>query len=229
MPDDEAGSCPIPATHDKLDEAHFFLHMMGGMYHDPDAFRWNMNAFLQALRSVTFMLQAEPTKPDAFEAWYAKVQVKLQQDLLLRKFHDARTTVVHKGMLQRKSRAFMGLFKHGKPKLGMQTEVSPFIDTKTLFDLALQHYVGLFIDAEHSAIGEQIGVERLWIVEEIGDSEILGLCFDAWARITNVVVEAHNLYGRHENPEFTCRHHVDTLRVILETDLDPTLPEKWGW
>ena len=51
--------CPIPATHHKFGEAGYFLAMMVENYHDPWPFLYNFNAFLQANRSVTMMLEKE--------------------------------------------------------------------------------------------------------------------------------------------------------------------------
>ncbi len=44
--------CPLELTHDKFGEAHFFIGRMLSEYHHPQPFRWNLNAFLQAFRSI---------------------------------------------------------------------------------------------------------------------------------------------------------------------------------
>jgi hypothetical protein len=49
--------CPIPNAHRRLEEAHRLWHRAAESYDDPDEFRTNLNALLQALRSVTFVLQ----------------------------------------------------------------------------------------------------------------------------------------------------------------------------
>lgn len=54
--------CPILNTHDKLEEAHYFFHMMMNSYHIADVFRYNLNAFIQSLRHTTFILQTEKKK-----------------------------------------------------------------------------------------------------------------------------------------------------------------------
>ena len=51
--------CPIPAAHRRLKEAHLLWHQTLDKYQEPDAFRANLNATIQALRNVTFALQAE--------------------------------------------------------------------------------------------------------------------------------------------------------------------------
>jgi hypothetical protein len=53
---------------------------MAGEYHDLHAFRYNLNAFVQALRNITFMLQSEEGKPASFEAWYREKQDNMRSD-----------------------------------------------------------------------------------------------------------------------------------------------------
>lgn len=38
------GECPIPSTHDKFTEAHYFLSRMTAEYHQPAEFRWTVGA-----------------------------------------------------------------------------------------------------------------------------------------------------------------------------------------
>src|SRR4051794_9163668 len=89
------GRCPLCEPDDKLAEALFFLHQMALAYHDPDPFRWNLNAFLQSLRSVTFFLQKALAHTPGFGEWYGKRQDEMRGDVLLRAFVDGRTIVVH--------------------------------------------------------------------------------------------------------------------------------------
>ena len=65
-----SGQCPIPATHDRLEECHYWWHEMARKYHEPSPFRYSLGAFLQAARSVTFMLQSERAAFKDLE-WYA--------------------------------------------------------------------------------------------------------------------------------------------------------------
>jgi hypothetical protein len=39
--------CPIPMTHDRLDEAHYFLDRLRASAHEPERLRAYLNAFLQ--------------------------------------------------------------------------------------------------------------------------------------------------------------------------------------
>jgi len=59
--------CPLAEVDDKVGEAHYFLERMMVEYHNPAPFRWNLNAFLQALRSMSFFLQKQLKKHHGFQ------------------------------------------------------------------------------------------------------------------------------------------------------------------
>jgi hypothetical protein len=241
MDDSPKFVCPIPATHDKFSEAHYFLHRLMEDYHEPEAFRWNLSAFLQALRSVEYMLNSELNQRPGFAKWYAPWKQSLKQDSLIRNFVDGRNIVVHKGLLQHKSHVDAGLFRWTDMKLALNLP----IDINIPSAIFLQHLItetyensekshsffsGL-IDKEHYAIGEQLGIQRTWIVEELGDENVVILCNRAWAQVSRLVSEAHKFAGAEypsvdENIE---AHDITRLSILLESDLDPTLPDKWGW
>ena len=107
--------------------------------------------------------------------------------------------------------------------------MNPFISSEYLLKTAEEHYVGFLIDEEHSAIGEQCGILRKWVVEEIGEDEVLQLCFQAWRIIGQLIKEAHQLLGFEFNIPDDCEENPENYQVLLETDLNPKLVEIWGW
>jgi len=219
---------PIPSTQDKFNEASYFLGKMIENYHNPWEFQFNLNAFIQAFRNITFMLQAEPNKPTNFEEWYKTKQEDMRANKLLKKFIHARNVVVKQSSLSSKSKAWSGIFRNRKLKLAFGSEVHPFTDTKEYLKKMQKLMIGTFMDEEHSAIGEQIGVERSWVVEEIGDSEVVLLCNEALNYMGKLLSEAKILFGeedKYENVEL----NLSPVQVLLESDIDPTLIEKWDW
>src|ERR1039457_7241249 len=81
------GQCPIPATHDRVNECHYWWHEMARNYHEHNGFRWSLGAFIQAARSMTFMLQAEKGSFKDF-GWYEQWQSEARQEPLLRWVND---------------------------------------------------------------------------------------------------------------------------------------------
>lgn len=222
--------CPIFETHDKFVESWYFLCSLADSYHDAKLFRWYLNAFIQSLRNVTFMLQSEQSKIPNFDSWYAEKQELMRNDGLLVNFREGRNKVVKQQMLKTKSKACMGLFRGHQIKLGMDgIELNPFTDTVQLLEFAKSKFIPAILDNAHSSIGEQLGIKRTWVVEEIGDGEIVGLCYKAWKRIGKIVEEAHNVLQYEFKYPFFDIENIESKFVILESDMDPSLPEKWGW
>jgi hypothetical protein len=224
----EQFTSPIPSTLDKFHEAFFFLSQTMRSYHAPAEFRYNLNAFIQALRNITFMLQSEENKPEGFAEWYAAKQEEMRNNELLKKFVGARNLIVKQGMLEARSTAHVGIFKGRNFHVGAGGKISPFMDTRFIIEKAKEFYIGYMIDEEHSAIGEQIGVEREWIVDEIGAGEIVSLCYQALDYMSSLVSEAHELFGVKLEP-LNIEPDIQKMKVVLESDLNPTLPKKWGW
>lgn len=221
--------CPIPASHEKYTEAHYFISRMINEYHWPEAFRANVNAFLQALRSVTFMLQNEMASVEAFKTWYAEQQEVMKQDPFLGNFARGRTIVVHQGMLNAKSKVEVGLFRGTRLKLAITSDLPATVASEHALKAGVHTFVGSLLDEEHSAIDEQIGVRREWIVEELGPGEVIALCDRAWSKIGTVLAGAHALVSsRFEAPPEEV-HNMERPSLLLESDLDPSLPRKWGW
>ena len=217
------------STVDKLVECQYFLAMMLRNYHDPSAFRYNLNAFIQALRNVTFMLQSEDNKPDGFDEWYQEQRAKMRENPLLRNFVQARNIVVKQQMLEAKSKCSLGLFRGRRMKIALRGEVPPCVDTIEYLERAKKFAIGFILDKEHSAIGEQIGVERTWVVEALGDADVVTHCAHALEAIVTVVEEAVVMAGGQKLNLSVQLPDLKPYTVLLESDLDPSLPDKWGW
>src|ERR1019366_1268124 len=128
MPQRHDASCPVPSTHDKFNEAQYFFNKMLEQYHRPFEFQFNLNAFIQAIRNVTFMLQAEENKPEGFDDWYTKKQEEMRANTLLRRFVEARNIVVKRSSLTAMSKARSGLFRGRRLKLAVAHGLPLFMD-----------------------------------------------------------------------------------------------------
>jgi hypothetical protein len=227
LSEDLEGS-PIPSTVDKLWEAWYFILCMVENYHDPHAFRYNLNAFIQALRNITFMLQSEDPKPPGFKAWYEARRKEMASNAQLKRFVEARNLVVKQQMLAAKSTLRIGIFRGRRFKLGVGGEVDHFRDSRELLRAAQGFYTGFMIDEEHSALDEQLGVYREWKVPVLGDGEVVLHCEAALRAMARLIEDAHTLWGTTFDASFelpdVARH-----QVLLETDVAPDLASKWGW
>ena len=224
---DQTKECPLAQTDDKFSEAHYFMDRMMVEYHDPMAFRYNLNAFLQALRNVTFVLQKDLAHRSGFQEWYPERQQTMRRDPLLHQFVEGRNIVVKQRSLEINSTAVVGFFRRRTLKLGFPMDVPTHLSSKHLVENVAP--LSEFIDAEHSAIGEQYGVRRDWYAPELGEGNVITLCDLAWVKIGQVLSEAHDFAGWHSVPPVEHGHKAEDCDVLLEMDLDPSLPGKWGW
>ncbi len=103
------GRCPIPKTHRRLVEAHVLWHQSLEQYHQPESFQANLNATIQALRNVTFILQNEKHTFSQFEDWYKRWQDRMKAHPILRWLKEARNTVAKQGDLETSSTAVVKL------------------------------------------------------------------------------------------------------------------------
>ena len=79
-----------------------------------------------------------------------------------------------------------------------------------------------------SAIGEQLGVARRWVVPEIGSGEIAAYCRIALVYMNRLIDEAyHQFFGACFPPHFIASPWPS--RIYFETDANPQLGEEWGW
>lgn len=78
-----------------------------------------------------------------------------------RRFVEARNIIVKRSSLAAMSKARSGLFRGRKLKLAAGHELPPFTDTLEALVKAKALAYGLLLAEEHSAIGEQAGVERM--------------------------------------------------------------------
>lgn len=80
----------------KLEEA--IVHLDGlADAKDTQAFRSHFNAFVNAARAISNVLQKEGRHSSNFNAWYQEKQQEMRGDELLRFIHDARIEDFHQG------------------------------------------------------------------------------------------------------------------------------------
>lgn len=76
---------------DKLNEAKYFLDKMKQATSVPENFRYELNAFLAASRSIMQIMEKEFSKKPGFKDWY-----KLKQNGTLRYLHEQRDITIHR-------------------------------------------------------------------------------------------------------------------------------------
>jgi hypothetical protein len=225
--------CPVPMAHDRYTEADYFLHRMEAEYHNPQVFRFNLNAYVSALRAVHSMLERELERAGHIQWWKQRRQ-EFANDPVLARFTRGRNIALHQRALVEGSQITIGLFRERRLKLAGSHEIRSDETSQQLLTRMLPYFVKFLIDEEHMAIGEQIGVQRLYFVKELSNAEdVLRASRRALARTTKALSEAHNRFGgKHEALEdydVLRESALDEVTVLLETDIDPDAAKRWGW
>jgi hypothetical protein len=190
------GRCPIPATHDRLNECHYWWHEMARNYHEPNQFRWSLGAFVQAARSVTLMLQAEKRSFQDFQ-WYTRWQSKAQQEPLLQWINNTRVQIFHQSALATNSWArFTCLFKKGDPRARKRDpddwddDYSGPINVQFNPFLCTHYYIvhGIAEDHPHEYL-------RHWEIDSLPNQELLEACANVLDLLQNISQVAHAQAG----------------------------------
>jgi len=163
----EGSTCPIPATHDRLAEVHYWWHQMAEMYHEPDPFRYRLGAFAQAARAVTLMLQ---TKKAAFKGdfdFYAKDWVsKAKADPIMSWLNNTRTNGFHRSALPPSSWLQMECIRNPR-KSSRDGEDDGPIGTRDPFQCT-HYYMNAGPTTDHGH-----NFTRLWSMDGLHDRELL--------------------------------------------------------
>lgn len=222
-------TCPLVNTHDKLNEAFYFLLTLLSYYHNADLFRYHLNWFIQSLRNITWILQKEKHKIPNFDKRYKTQQKVMESNAILKLFVNARNIVVKKWMLESKSKLWVGVFRWRKLKLAILNEIrNPFIDSVTILKDFKKS--GLWwIACNGNVVREQIGVQRTWIVTELWEDEIVGVCYEAFKSIYQVIDDAHKTM-KYKLPKLVKESDINIqarkYTILLETDINPNLIKK---
>jgi len=92
----KAQMVPLPVrAGEKFQEAIYFFNRMVECQTNVALFPFHFSAFLSALRSVTFYLQAQFRGDADFEKWYEQKQQELRNDPLMRMLKEMRDEALH--------------------------------------------------------------------------------------------------------------------------------------
>ncbi len=206
--------CPIPGTHRRLEEAHRLWHRAAEAYEDPDEFRTQLNALIQALRNVTFVLQKEQDAIPDFDAWYERWRDIMKEDGVLRWLVQARNVIVKQGDLETHSTATAGIQASWDTPQTRTFDVPPLVPTLAVAAKILTEQ-DIPDDVRKQGF---LTVERRWVANDLPQWEILDALAHAQGMLTLLVQSAHRQAGR---PMDTPRASFHLPNVIpAESNLD---------
>lgn len=181
--------CPLVSVHARLSEAHRHWHHAADAYAEPDSFRTYLNACVQALRNVTFVLQNQKSVIPAFDEWYAEWQAYLKTDTILNWVVKARNRIVKQDDLETRSIARVALVSSYEDPPYLEFEVKPSTPTQLIIEVLVATKPESFPDDLLDS--GFLKVERRWVVEELPDPELLEALAHAFAVLQSLVRDAH--------------------------------------
>lgn len=205
--------CPIPATHDRLMELHHWWHEIARWYHEPEPFRYRLGAFIQAARSLTFMLQAEKAVYPDF-GWYEKWVANAKKDPLFNWLNEIRVEYVHRQALEPQSWLEMRCLDN--PSEYFDEDEDPFRIKVSPFECT-HYYInqGPHCDHAHEFI-------RHWSLEGLTGREVLEAFADIYDCLDDLVRVAHEQVGasmvsfkQNNSPRsLPCMDNLDVHRIV---------------
>jgi hypothetical protein len=181
--------CPIPKTHARLDQSHALWHESLDSYAEPDRFVGRLNALIQALRSVTFVLQKELRHKENFDSWYLPWQERMRADKRMTWLVSARNKIEKEGDLDTHSVAHVRVVGDWRETAVAELDVDP---TSEAHDIARRVSV---LVPPRSQREDTLVVERLWTVEELANDEILDTLAHCYGFLFRLVAAVHEEWG----------------------------------
>lgn len=226
-------TCPVPMTEDRLIECFHNIERLEHDYHNPRTFRFSLNALLASLSSVSAIAQKEIEQKGDVNQWNV-ARKPFKSDPWLGAAKGARNITLHQKAIFNGSKVYMGLYRWRGLKLTLIQDIPSDIHSSEILERWCNSEMGrMMLDPGHAAIGEEYGVLReYWIKEISTEEDTLTAMRRALLRAHDLVVAAHDIYAvklGHISDDRLEPADLDKVRVLLESDIDPTLPKKWGW
>lgn len=200
---------------------------------DPEPLRYSVNAFLHSAKSTLDMLRIDMERAGEHSWRQARVDAVRDNDLFSA-FSRGRDLVVHRGSLVRSSSVTLDLFRYRTIKLVMQADLKADESSRSLLQrMQAEEFFNEMAGREREAIGEQLGVQPIYREPRLStETDVVGASAEVLELLRQVLDDAHEHL---ELPKPACPdacgwdHTTAPIDTLLETDVGPSLLDKWGW
>jgi hypothetical protein len=184
-------SCPIRGTHTRLHRCHTLWHQAQREYSNPEEFCTNLNSTIQALRTVTWILQKEHDAIPDFDPWYAAWQERMRDDPVMKWLVEARNRIEKQGDLKTYSSARLSVLADWDgPYPIVEAEVDPLLSTQEIPAKLPELDVPPGIRREGVLI-----IERRWVARDLREHELLDALAHCYGVLATIVIDAHRRCG----------------------------------
>ncbi|MFQ5799296.1 MAG: hypothetical protein ACE5H0_11505 [Bacteroidota bacterium] len=185
-----SSDCPLFAVHTRLEDISRLWVQAAESYFDADNFRANLNACIQSLRSVTWILQKKKSLIADFDVWYGEWQRRMKDDNILRWLVEARNQIEKEGDLETYSTVKVSVLANWNEPPHSEFKVSPFLSTEAIASNIQLRDVPKAV--QQTGI---LSVERRWISSTLPSSELLDALAHASGFMTHLIKDAHDKLG----------------------------------
>lgn len=176
----------------RLRESSKFWYQALNDYNDLDSFLSSINALIQSLRNITFIIQSNKESIPNFEKWYSAKQTQMKKDVVLKWLISKRNQIVKVKDLELKSVA--------------EVTISNWLDVKMFrkeFPAVTQNdvikkEVYILLQKINKAIlitmrEPLLQIKRSWIEVELPENELLKTLAYCYVRLRELVIETLKL------------------------------------
>jgi hypothetical protein len=154
----------------RLKESSKFWYQCADEYNSIDDFLSSLNALIQSLRNITFILQSNKSLIPSFDEWYSGQKQEMEADKIMKKLNEARVLVVHRTDLELKSYAVLNILNLEKQPI-LKWQIDPF---QPLEDIEVPELNSEFKRLLNEKFRSPVlQLERKWVAEFISEEEIL--------------------------------------------------------
>lgn len=179
-------------TKQRLYEASKFWSDCDGNYHDLKEFVASLNALIQSLRNLTFIIQSYKSIIPDFDDWYTAKQDEMREDIYLRWAHESRNIVVKSSNLKLKSKTTIALLNWEFHPVQSIT-VDPLNNNTEIRNTVLAK-----VSTKDLVAGLRdpiVRIERYWIADNMPEKELLWLTAYCYRYFKKMIVDINKLLG----------------------------------
>lgn len=184
-------NCPLSNVHTRMNDAHRLWHQAMDSYFDPESFRINVQNCIQALRTVTWLLQNKKAEIPDFDTWYGGWQEKMRADLIMRWLIEARNKIEKQGDLESHSELHVTIiashadeYPIAKVQAGLFETLGEILKRVPVF--VLKHQV-----LEHGVLK----LQRRWVETNLPNNELLEALSYVYGQLSLLIDDAHKQLG----------------------------------
>src|ERR1700751_848720 len=181
-------ACFIEPAERRLSDSQAYWNLAADAYQEPDVFIRHTQATIQALRTVTWLLQKAKGQLPGFEAWYKSWQDRMSADRVLKWLVEMRNHIEKRGDIEPSSSLRVGGYRDFRADETDEIDLPPCLEPPAAIGMFMKLLPPSSFRSESI-----IRVQREWRHAALPDWGILDALSYAFGFLQQIVIEAHHL------------------------------------